>query len=156
VGGLATRLTQLEALEACGVTACPTDAVPALRARADWILPGGDGTAVAEAITADVLKGRLNLARSPRHRLAIGWAAGSSEPVTVPARGVNVLIPRDPLSGESWLAAALVDAHPGREWEIPVGTAERTQPETATRHPVGGRMVAAGRSLRLLRAASER
>ena len=35
--------------------------------------------------------------------------AETSEPVAIPARGVNVLVHGDPLSGKSWLAGVLVE-----------------------------------------------
>ena len=116
--GFGDAENDLPLFDACGLTACPADAVPALRARADWVLAGANGAAVTEAITADVLGGRLGLARSPRHRIQIGWAPGTSEPVTVPARGVNVLIHGEPLSGKSWLAGALVERLVARRYAV--------------------------------------
>jgi hydroxymethylpyrimidine pyrophosphatase-like HAD family hydrolase len=104
--------------DACGVTACPADAVPALRARADWILPGGDGAAVAQAITAEILAGRVSVAGVPRHRVALGWARGTTEPIAISARDINVLIQGDPLSGKSWLAGALVERLLGRRYAV--------------------------------------
>lgn len=99
----------LDLFEACGWAACPANAVPELARRADWVLPGENGAAVAEAIAGPILDGSLRLDQSPRHRIPLGWAVETAEPVTVPARGVNVLIEGDPLSGKSWLAGALVE-----------------------------------------------
>lgn len=99
----------LPLFEACGWAACPTNGVPELRERADWVFPGEDGEGVAAAITGPVLEGRLSGRHSPRHRIRVGWVVETCEPVTVPARDVNVLIHGDPLSGKSWLAGALVE-----------------------------------------------
>jgi hypothetical protein len=51
----------------------------------------------------------LPVHRSPRHRIGIGWVVETSELVAIPARGVNVLVTGDPLSGKSWLMGALVE-----------------------------------------------
>lgn len=95
--------------EACGWCACPADGMPVVKERADWIFPGENGAAVAAAVVGPVLQGLLPVQSSARHRIALGWAAETSGPVTIPARGVNVLVHGDPLSGKSWLAGALVD-----------------------------------------------
>jgi hypothetical protein len=94
---------------ACGWTACPGDAVALLRDQADWVFPGENGSSIARAITGPILSGKLPLHLSPRHRLALGWAMGSADPVTIPARGVNVLVHGDSLSGKSWLLGAIVE-----------------------------------------------
>ncbi|HET7854526.1 MAG TPA: HAD family hydrolase [Candidatus Methylomirabilis sp.] len=99
----------LELFEACGWAACPANGVPELKERADWIFDGVNGEAIARGIRGPMLGGLLSLGHSRRHRIAVGWAVKTSEPVTVPARGVNLLIQGDPLSGKSWLAGALVE-----------------------------------------------
>jgi uncharacterized protein DUF87 len=81
----------------------------ALKARADWVFPGENGAAVAQAITGPILDGTLPVGESPRHRIQLGWAVETCEPVSLPARDVNVLVHGDPLSGKSWLAGALVE-----------------------------------------------
>jgi hydroxymethylpyrimidine pyrophosphatase-like HAD family hydrolase len=98
-----------EFFSACGWAGCPGDAVPGIRERADWIFQGEDGRSVAAAITGPILSGRLPVHLSPRHRLTLGWATGSAAPVTIPARGVNLLVQGDPVSGKSWLVGALVE-----------------------------------------------
>jgi hydroxymethylpyrimidine pyrophosphatase-like HAD family hydrolase len=98
----------LPLFEACGWSACPASAEAALREAADWVFPGEDGDSVAAAIAGPVLEG-LPIHRSRRHRIALGWAGTTSEPVSIPARGVNVLIHGDSLSGKSWLAGALLE-----------------------------------------------
>ena len=100
----------LPLFEACGFSACPGDSLPVVRERVDWVLPGTHGDGVAAAITDLVLAERLPVVgRSPWHRIALGWMAATSEPVTIPARGINVLVHGDPHSGKSWLAGALVE-----------------------------------------------
>ena len=108
----------LDLFEACGFCACPENAVPQLKERADWVFPGEDGAGVASVITGPILEGFLPVDRSPRHRITIGWAVESSEPVTIPERGVNMLIHGDPLSGKSWLAGALVERLHGRRYAV--------------------------------------
>jgi len=108
----------LDLFEACGWTGCPANAVASLKERADWIFPGENGQAVAAAITGSLLGGLLPVARSPRHRIPLGWVVETSEPVTIPARGVNVLIHGDPLSGKSWLAGALVERLIGARYTV--------------------------------------
>jgi hydroxymethylpyrimidine pyrophosphatase-like HAD family hydrolase len=98
-----------ELFAACGFTGCPADAVPMLRDRADWIFPGENGRAIAAAIAGPILGDELRVDRSARHRVDLGWAPGTGAHVTIPSRGVNLLVPGDPGSGKSWLAGALVE-----------------------------------------------
>ena len=98
-----------ELFEACGFAACPGDAVLTLRERADWVFPGENGRAIAAAIAGPILGGDLRVDRSSRHRVELGWAPGTAAPVTIPTRGVNLLVHGDPGSGKSWLAGALVE-----------------------------------------------
>jgi hydroxymethylpyrimidine pyrophosphatase-like HAD family hydrolase len=99
----------LPLFDACGFSGCPGDSLPAVRERVDWVFPGVHGDGIAAAITEQILPDRLAVEHSPRHRIPIGWVAATSGPVTIPARGVNVLIHGDPHSGKSWLAGALVE-----------------------------------------------
>ena len=99
----------LALFEACAWAACPGNAIPELKARADWVFSGENGESVAVAITGSIIEGRLPARHSPRLRIAVGWVVETSEPATIPARDVNVLIYGDPLSGKSWLAGALVE-----------------------------------------------
>ena len=92
------------------------DALAEVKQRADWVFPGGNGASVARAIDERILPGALPVADSPRHQLRIGWATGSGEPVTIPERGVNVLIQGDPVSGKSWLAGLLAERLVGRRY----------------------------------------
>jgi hypothetical protein len=107
--GIGDAENDADLFDACGFTACPASAVPALKARADWVFPGENGAAVAQAITGPILDGTLPVGDSPRHRIQLGWAVETCEPVGIPSRDVNVLVHGDPLSGKSWLAGALVE-----------------------------------------------
>jgi hypothetical protein len=107
--GFGDAENDLALFEACGWAACPANGVPVLQERADWVFPGEDGEGVAAAITGPLLNGELSGRASPRHRIALGWVAETSEPLSIPARDVNVLIHGDPLSGKSWLAGALIE-----------------------------------------------
>jgi hydroxymethylpyrimidine pyrophosphatase-like HAD family hydrolase len=104
--------------EACGWAGCPEDARPDLRARADWVFPGVDGEAITRAIVGPILGDRLECARSARHRVMLGWAAGTAAEVSIPERGVNVLIQGEPLSGKSWLAGAIVERLVRRHYAV--------------------------------------
>lgn len=108
----------LDLFDVCGWAGCPANAVPALKEQADWIFPGEDGPGIAQAIVGSVLNGLLPVTHSPRHRITLGWVIGTSDPVTIPARGVNVLIQGDPLSGKSWLAGGLVERLIGRRYAV--------------------------------------
>jgi hypothetical protein len=99
----------LALFEACGLGACPGSSVAAVRERADWVLPGDAGPDVGKALAGPILGGRLSVRQSPRHRIALGWSAATGEPVTIPARGIDLLIHGDTHSGKSWLAGALVE-----------------------------------------------
>lgn len=99
----------LPLFDACGFSGCPGDSLPAVLERVDWVFPGVHGAGIAAAITEQILPDRLTVPDSLRHRISIGWVAATSGPVTIPARGVNMLIHGDPHSGKSWLAGALVE-----------------------------------------------
>ncbi len=116
--GIGDAENDLSLLDACGFTACPADAIPALQARVDWVLSGPDGDACAQAITGGILDGAVPVPASPRHRVQIGWSAATARPVTVPARGVDVLVQGDPLSGKSWLAGVLVERLAGARYSV--------------------------------------
>jgi len=108
----------LDLFAACGWTACPVNAVPELKDRADWIFPGENGFGIARAILGPILGHLLPIARSTRHRLSLGWVGDTAETVEIPERGVNVLIHGDPLSGKSWLAGVLIERLLGRRYAV--------------------------------------
>ena len=94
--------------EACGFSGCPGNAVEELKGRADWIFVGENGTAIASAL-GRIVDGHLRLPATARHRIRLGWAARTAEPVTIPGRDANLLVQGDPHSGKSWLTGALVE-----------------------------------------------
>lgn len=108
----------IDLFEASGWRACPSNAVPELAARADWVFPGDNGRAVAAAITGPIVSGTLPVTRSARHRVPLGWAVETFDPVTIPERDVNVLVQGDPLSGKSWLTGALVERVVNRHYAV--------------------------------------
>jgi len=108
----------VDLFEACGWAGCPASAVPEVRERAEWIFDGANGEAIARAILGPILSGQLPFWQSPRHRIELGWAVKTSEPVTVAARGVNLVIQGDPLSGKSWLAGGLVERLLNRHYAL--------------------------------------
>ena len=93
--------------EACGFSGCPGDGLEELKARADWVFPGANGAAIAAL--GRIAAGRLRLPAGPRHRIRLGWAVPTAEPVLVPARDANILVEGDTHSGKSWLTGALVE-----------------------------------------------
>jgi hypothetical protein len=99
----------LALFDACGWSACPEDALPEVKARVDWILPGADGEGVRRAIDERILPSSLPPPRTGRDQLQLGWTVGTGEPVEIPARGVNVLVQGDSLCGKSSLVGGLVE-----------------------------------------------
>ena len=87
------------------------ESLPRLRARygAHFVVVNGENAAGGFGITEQILTDRLRVQDSRRQRISIGWVATTSEPVTIPACGVNVLIHGDPHSGKSWLAGLLAE-----------------------------------------------
>jgi hypothetical protein len=114
--GIGDAENDLDLFAACGYAACPDSAVAEAAAVADWVFPGGDGAAVTRAIAEEILSGTLPPARTDRQRIELGWAGATSERVTIPARGVNVLVHGDSLSGKSWLTGGLIERLVGRAY----------------------------------------
>lgn len=108
----------LDLFEACGWAGCPGNAVPEVKERADWVFEGANGKAIARAILGPILGGRLPSPQSRRHRIPLGWTVKTSEPVTMAARGFNLVIQGDPLSGKSWLAGGLVERLLSRHYAL--------------------------------------
>lgn len=96
-------------LNACECGAAVGDAVPALRDRADAVMPGGAGTAVIELIDR-MLADDLASVRPPitRHDVVLGKADRGAEE-RLPAYGANVLIAGTSGSGKSVAAAGLLE-----------------------------------------------
>jgi hydroxymethylpyrimidine pyrophosphatase-like HAD family hydrolase len=99
----------LDLFAVSGFSGCPGNAEAVVRDRVDWVFPGENGDTIAAAVTGPILGGKLPVADSPRHQLEIGWAVGTAERVTIPARDCNLLVVGDPQTGKSWLAGGLVE-----------------------------------------------
>ena len=110
--------SDLSLFDVCGFSACPGDSIGAVRERVDWVVPGVHGDDVASAIAELVLEPRVPLQRLSRHRISLGWVAATGEPVSIPARAVNVLVHGDSHSGKSWLAGALVERLVGKRYAV--------------------------------------
>jgi hydroxymethylpyrimidine pyrophosphatase-like HAD family hydrolase len=106
----------LDLFAACGFAACPGNAVAELMTAADWTLPGENGTAIAHAIMGPILSGTLPTPRSARQRIDLGWTPRTTERVTIPAHGVNVLVQGDSISGKSWLAGGVAERLIARDY----------------------------------------
>jgi hydroxymethylpyrimidine pyrophosphatase-like HAD family hydrolase len=117
--GLGDAENDLELFEACGWAACPDDALPEVKARADWVWPVSHGAGLAQVLWT-LLRDRPDVTGSLRHRLMLGWARETLEPVWMPERGVNVVIQGDPLSGKSWLAGILTERLLARRYGVVV------------------------------------
>lgn len=116
--GVGDAENDLELFAVCGWTACPENAVPELKARADWIFAGDNGPAVAAALDRVLLGGGVPAATPGRHRLMVGWATDTLQPVTIPERGVNLIVQGDSLSGKSWLVGVLVERLLDRHYAV--------------------------------------
>lgn len=99
----------LALFDTCGWSACPEDALPEVKARVDWILPGTNGESVRRAIDERILPSSLPPPRTARHQLLLGWTLGTTQAVEIPARGVNVLVQGDALCGKSSFVGGLVE-----------------------------------------------
>lgn len=102
---------------ACGWSACPGSAESAALRAADWIFPGHDGDAIAAALVGPITTG-LPIGQGLRHRIQIGWHAATAAPMSLPARGANILIHGDSASGKSWLAGALVEQVRAQQYSV--------------------------------------
>lgn len=94
-------------LEACELGVAVANAVDALRAHADLVLPAPNGAGVAELLTGPVLAGTERV-RSDRWQVRLG--TGETEaPVTIPASHTTVLITGESGSGKSYLTGLLAE-----------------------------------------------
>ena len=70
--GLGDAENDFDLLDACGWSACPENALPQVKARVDWILPGADGEGVRRAIDEQILENNLPPPRTGRHQIYLG------------------------------------------------------------------------------------
>jgi hypothetical protein len=108
----------LDMFGVCGFSASPGNAVEEVRARVDWVFSGNDGGSVARALSTSVLEGRLPVPARGRREVDVGWARQTGEPVALAARGVNVLVNGDSMSGKSWLVGGLVERLVDRRYGV--------------------------------------
>ena len=80
----------------------------ALRAVADTVVPGAGPPAVADFITDLARRGRLPVPARSRRRLRLGYTEDGRE-FSLAAKGRNVLIAGDAMSGKSWVAGLLCE-----------------------------------------------
>jgi hydroxymethylpyrimidine pyrophosphatase-like HAD family hydrolase len=81
---------------------------PVLRAAADVVVPGAGPPAVADFIQGIVRSGELPVPARARRRLRLGYTEDGRE-FSLAAKGRNVLIAGDAMSGKSWVAGLLTE-----------------------------------------------
>ncbi len=80
----------------------------ALKASADYVLPGDGPPAVAGYIRSLSALGRVPTPPKSRRRLLLGYAA-DGRPLALAVWGRNVLVAGDPKTGKSWVAGLLCE-----------------------------------------------
>jgi HAD superfamily hydrolase (TIGR01484 family) len=96
-------------LSVCEMGVAVGNAVPALRARADWVTRGHAGSSVIELIDEMVRDDLQSVsANVTRHGILVGRSADGTE-LKVRPQGANVLIAGSSGSGKSVIAAGLLD-----------------------------------------------
>jgi hypothetical protein len=83
------------------------NAVDALKANADIVLPGADGQGVASFLRGPVLAGRERV-HPRRWRIVLG-ALADGTPASIPASQVNVLVTGVPQRGKSYVAGLIAE-----------------------------------------------
>jgi hypothetical protein len=89
-------------LEVCEVGRAVGDAVPSLKAQADWTLPQADGAGVRELLEGDLVLGADRFPPS-RWRIPLGRSV-DGEAVDLPASQLNLLVAGGTLAGKSFVA----------------------------------------------------
>ena len=97
-----------ELLRACEIGVAVEWGSEALKATADYILPGDGPTAVAAYIRAFVTKQNLPVPVKTRRKLLLGYTDDGS-PLAFAVRGRNMLLVGDTKSGKSWVAGLLCE-----------------------------------------------
>jgi hydroxymethylpyrimidine pyrophosphatase-like HAD family hydrolase len=110
------------------------NAVQSLRHRADLVLPGDDGRAVAALLSGAVLNGPSR-ACSPRRRVLIGTDP-TGDPVTLPAARHNILISGGSDTGKSYLAGLLTEQLIAQDYTVLVIDPEGDHVPLGTLHGV--------------------
>jgi hydroxymethylpyrimidine pyrophosphatase-like HAD family hydrolase len=97
-----------ELLRACEVGVAVGWGSEALKASADYVLPGDGPRAVAEYVRALANRRRVPAPLQTRRRLLLGHA-DDGQPLSLAIRGRNVLVAGDVKSGKSWVAGLLCE-----------------------------------------------
>jgi hypothetical protein len=97
-----------ELLRACEIGVAVEWGSEALKAAADYILPGDGPAAVAGYIQAFVTKQNLPVPVKTRRKLLLGYT-DDGRPLAFAVRGRNVLLVGDTKSGKSWVAGLLCE-----------------------------------------------
>ena len=97
-----------ELLRACEVGVAVEWGSEALKAAADYILPGAGPTAVGGYLQAFATKQDLPVPVKTRRKLLLGYT-DDGKPLAFAVRGRNVLLVGDTKSGKSWVAGLLCE-----------------------------------------------
>jgi hydroxymethylpyrimidine pyrophosphatase-like HAD family hydrolase len=97
-----------ELLRACEVGVAVGWGSEALKASADYVLPGSGPSAVAPYLRALANRRRVPSPLHTRRRLRVGHA-DNGEVLELAVRGRNVLVAGDPKSGKSWVTGLLCE-----------------------------------------------
>ncbi len=97
-----------ELLRVCEVGVAVAWGSEALKAAADYVLPGDGPPAVAKYIREIELEGYLPVSPKARRSLLLGYT-DEGQPLALAVRGRNVLIAGDPKSGKSWVTGLLCE-----------------------------------------------
>ena len=94
-------------LEVCEVGIAVANAIPALRERADVVLPEPDGRGVAALLDGDLIAGREHV-YSRRWQIALG-TDDAGDAVRLPASQLNILVAGGTGDGKSYLAGLIAE-----------------------------------------------
>jgi phosphoserine phosphatase len=97
-----------ELLQTCEVGLAVEWGSEALKAAADFVLPGTGPAAVADYVRTLANRRRVPTPLKTRRRLLLGNTE-TGEPLALAVRGRNVLVAGDPKSGKSWVAGLLCE-----------------------------------------------
>jgi hydroxymethylpyrimidine pyrophosphatase-like HAD family hydrolase len=97
-----------ELLRACEVGVAVAWGSEALKASADYVLPGDGPSAVGDYIRGVANRGRVPVPSRTRRRLLLGHTE-DGRPLALAATGRNVLVAGDPKSGKSWVTGLLCE-----------------------------------------------
>ena len=97
-----------ELLQSCEVGVAVAWGSEALKASADYVLPGDGPAAVADYMRELAKSRRISVPLKTRRSLLLGYT-DSGQPMTLAVRGRTVLVTGDTKSGKSWVAGLLCE-----------------------------------------------